>query len=317
MGHKGYGLGVVVELLGGALSGAGCARGRKARIGNGCFLLVIDIGRFQPFAEYAAQVRAFADYLRSSPKAEGVDAILLPGELEKQERAAAAGRRDGRGRNLAANPRLRSPGRSRPTERLAQGAPFNENIRSLHPRLGARGRGISLRHPGRGKPRPARITARLRTDPIDSQPPRTGRGFHGRYVRPPHRQDRRLPSDPRAGGDQLRHLRRLRPTRRHAHADDHRPKAHQVEQAGAIPDRRYRRNDAASDQVHPPDRQRRQRALPRPRGVPLSRGGAARGRAFGTARRHRLRRDRYAALSQGPRAATHPGRKRPSPKPPP
>ena len=86
MGHKGYGLGVVVELLSGALSGAGCARGRNARIGNGCFLLVIDIGRFQPFAEYAAQVRAFADYLRSSPKAEGVDAILLPGELEKQER---------------------------------------------------------------------------------------------------------------------------------------------------------------------------------------------------------------------------------------
>ena len=86
MGHKGYGLGVVVELLGGALSGAGCARGRKARIGNGCFLLVIDIGRFQPFAEYAAQVRAFSDYLRSSPKAEGVDAILLPGELEKRER---------------------------------------------------------------------------------------------------------------------------------------------------------------------------------------------------------------------------------------
>ena len=86
MGYKGYGLGVVVELLGGALSGAGCARGRKARIGNGCFLLVIDIGRFQPLAEYAAQVRAFADYLRSSPKAEGFDAILLPGELEKRER---------------------------------------------------------------------------------------------------------------------------------------------------------------------------------------------------------------------------------------
>ena len=86
MGYKGYGLGVVVELLSGALSGAGCARGRNARIGNGCFLLVIDIGRFQPFAEYAAQVRAFADYLRSSPKAEGVDAVLLPGDLEKQER---------------------------------------------------------------------------------------------------------------------------------------------------------------------------------------------------------------------------------------
>lgn len=92
MGHKGYGLGVVVELLGGALSGAGCARGRKARIGNGCFLLVIDIGRFQPLSEYAAQVQAYAAYLRASPKAEGVAAILLPGELEKRERQR---RRDG------------------------------------------------------------------------------------------------------------------------------------------------------------------------------------------------------------------------------
>ena len=86
MGHRGYGLGVVVELLGGALSGAGCARGRKARIGNGCFLLVIDIGHFQPLAEYAAQVRAFAAYLRASPKAAGVAAILLPGEVEKRAR---------------------------------------------------------------------------------------------------------------------------------------------------------------------------------------------------------------------------------------
>jgi uncharacterized oxidoreductase len=86
MGHKGYGLGVIVELLGGALSGAGCAKGREARNGNGSFLLVIDIGRFQPFDEYCRQVEDFAAYLKASPKAAGFADILMPGELEERER---------------------------------------------------------------------------------------------------------------------------------------------------------------------------------------------------------------------------------------
>ena len=86
MGHKGYGLGVVVDLLSGALSGAGCTKGRGFRIGNGCFLLVVDIGRFQPLGEYAAQVRDYIAYLKASPRAEGCSEILLPGELEQRER---------------------------------------------------------------------------------------------------------------------------------------------------------------------------------------------------------------------------------------
>ena len=86
MGHKGYGLGVVVDLLSGALSGAGCTRGRSSRIGNGCFLLVVDIGRFQPLAEYAAQVKSYIAYIKASPKAEGFVDILMPGELEERER---------------------------------------------------------------------------------------------------------------------------------------------------------------------------------------------------------------------------------------
>ena len=92
MGHKGYGLGVIVELLGGALSGAGCARGKKVRNGNGNFLLVVDIARFQPLAEYRAQIKAYITYLKATPKAEGFVDILMPGELEERERER---RRDG------------------------------------------------------------------------------------------------------------------------------------------------------------------------------------------------------------------------------
>ena len=86
LGHKGYGLGVVVDLLSGALSGAGCTRGRNLRIGNGCFLLVVDIGRFQPLEEYSAQIKSYIAYLKASPKAAGFADILMPGELEQRER---------------------------------------------------------------------------------------------------------------------------------------------------------------------------------------------------------------------------------------
>ena len=86
MGHKGYSLGVVVDLLSGALSGAGCTKGRGFRIGNGCFLLMVDIGRFQPSGEYAAQIKDYIAYLKASPRAEGYSEILLPGELERRER---------------------------------------------------------------------------------------------------------------------------------------------------------------------------------------------------------------------------------------
>ena len=92
MGHKGYGLGVVVELLGGALSGAGCARGASVRNGNGNFLLVVDIARFQPLDEYRAQIKAYIAYLKATRKAEGVADILMPGEIEERERER---RRDG------------------------------------------------------------------------------------------------------------------------------------------------------------------------------------------------------------------------------
>ena len=60
----------------------------------------------------------------------------------------------------------------------------------------------------------------------------------------------RVPRDARAGRDQPRHRGGVRPARRHAHGDDHRAEAHQGQQAGPLPDRRRRRDDAAAHQVH-------------------------------------------------------------------
>ncbi len=68
--------------------------------------------------------------------------------------------------------------------------------------------------------------------------------------------DRASASPPRPRRHELGDRRRLRAARRHAHDDDHRAEADQDQQAGAVPDHRRRRHDAAAHQVHPSDRQR-------------------------------------------------------------
>ncbi len=85
-GHKGYGLGVIVEILGGALSAAGCA-GTGARNGNGVLLLVVDIERFVPMDSYLSEVGQLVEFIKSSPLAPGFSEILVPGEIESRQRA--------------------------------------------------------------------------------------------------------------------------------------------------------------------------------------------------------------------------------------
>ena len=119
---------------------------------------------------------------------------------------------------------------------------------------GRGGRRVCLRGSRRREPRLPRQPFAVDQDQADPDPPRTGRRLHGRDLRPPHRQGRRLPGDPGPGRDQPRHRRRLRPARRHADADDHRPEADQEVQAGPLPDPRRGRHDGADHQVHPPAR---------------------------------------------------------------
>ena len=92
MGHKGYGLAVIVDLLGALLGGAG-AGGMATRFSNTFSLWAADpdalggrdeMERLQ--AEYFAQLKS------ATPKP-GVKEILLPGEPE--QRTAAARTRDG------------------------------------------------------------------------------------------------------------------------------------------------------------------------------------------------------------------------------
>jgi uncharacterized oxidoreductase len=82
VGHKGYGMSIMVELLGGALSGQGCAAGEKAMISNGVLINVYHIDHFVDMEYFLDEVEDLITHVKSSRLAEGFDEILVPGEPE-------------------------------------------------------------------------------------------------------------------------------------------------------------------------------------------------------------------------------------------
>lgn len=85
--HKGYGLSLVVEILGGILSRTGAARPEPGPVQNGVFMLCLDPTRFMSREEFDTEVEQFLRYVKSSPTAPQVDRVLVPGEPEEQTRA--------------------------------------------------------------------------------------------------------------------------------------------------------------------------------------------------------------------------------------
>jgi uncharacterized oxidoreductase len=86
VGYKGYGLGFVVDVLVGTLSGAGCSRANPDRFGNAVLINVINIEAFIPVEEFKKHVDGLIEYVKSSPRMPGVEEILFPGEIEAKER---------------------------------------------------------------------------------------------------------------------------------------------------------------------------------------------------------------------------------------
>lgn len=83
--HKGFGLSVIVDILSGALTGAGCSQGEDARVGNGLFVFVINVASFREFPGFSAEIERFIEYLKSAKCAPGFDAIRVPGERGWEE----------------------------------------------------------------------------------------------------------------------------------------------------------------------------------------------------------------------------------------
>ena len=78
--HKGFGLSIIVDILSGALTGAGCSKSEDARVGNGLFVLVINVASFRGFPGFSAEIERFIGYLKSAKRVAGFDAIRMPGE---------------------------------------------------------------------------------------------------------------------------------------------------------------------------------------------------------------------------------------------
>jgi len=90
--HKGFGLSLAVEILGGILSGTGAARPQRGPVQNGTLMICLDVSRFLPLEEFHAQVGTLFGFVRSAPLAAGSEEILVPGEpearMERDRRAA-------------------------------------------------------------------------------------------------------------------------------------------------------------------------------------------------------------------------------------
>lgn len=87
--YKGYGLAVVCELLGGALTGGGTWHSgdrSKKRVWNGMLTILIDPTRLGTADAFAAETTAFLESLRQSPVAPGFDKVRIAGEPERESR---------------------------------------------------------------------------------------------------------------------------------------------------------------------------------------------------------------------------------------
>ena len=88
--HKGFGLALVCELLGGALAGGLSTHGKgdgTQRVLNGMLTILFDPRRLGDAAVYSPQMQAFLDWVVASPPQVGVDRVRVAGEPERESRA--------------------------------------------------------------------------------------------------------------------------------------------------------------------------------------------------------------------------------------
>jgi LDH2 family malate/lactate/ureidoglycolate dehydrogenase len=96
-GPKGYGLALVVDVLAGVLTGSdfgshiASTDDLDRNVSAGFVMQVVDIAAFAELQEFEQGIQSMIAEIRNSPRAQGVERIYLPGEIEwlkKQERLA-------------------------------------------------------------------------------------------------------------------------------------------------------------------------------------------------------------------------------------
>jgi uncharacterized oxidoreductase len=94
--HKGSGMAIACELLGGALTGGGTwhyGESTKQRVMNGMLTILIDPARLGTAPAFERETRAFLDWLRQGRVAPGFDKVRIAGDPEREYRAKRS--RDG------------------------------------------------------------------------------------------------------------------------------------------------------------------------------------------------------------------------------
>lgn len=88
--HKGFGLALVCELLGGALAGALAVKGPaggEQRVLNGMLTVLVDPARLGDAAAFQREVRACLAWVRGARPQAGVNHVRIAGEPERETRA--------------------------------------------------------------------------------------------------------------------------------------------------------------------------------------------------------------------------------------
>jgi uncharacterized oxidoreductase len=84
--YKGFGLGLIMDLWAGGLSGGRCSHEDVppfGGIGNNVVFVVFDPEQFAGSLSLVNEASYLVDYLRATPCAPGVDSIILPGDPER------------------------------------------------------------------------------------------------------------------------------------------------------------------------------------------------------------------------------------------
>ena len=84
--HKGSGLAMLCELLGGALTGNGTTGPWQTRFANGMLSIYLSVESFDQGNTFAEEVRRYIDYVRDANSASAED-IMIPGDPERKSMA--------------------------------------------------------------------------------------------------------------------------------------------------------------------------------------------------------------------------------------
>lgn len=83
--YKGFGLGLLLDLFAGGLSGGPCSNPNIGpQAANAVFFLVLDVDRFAGRDHFLGEVRMLSEAIRTCPRKAGVQEILLPGDPERR-----------------------------------------------------------------------------------------------------------------------------------------------------------------------------------------------------------------------------------------